>query len=147
MNSPANNPAAIAKLVADLQSGDDAVRGAAWQEAGPLGAAAVRTLAGVAAHPDFEIARAARRALWKIVRHAGRPQAAKERRAVQTALLSLLRNTPATVRREALAMLSEIGDARAVAPIATLLADGDAGEAARCALERIPDRRAVRALE
>lgn len=139
--------AAIAKLIADLQSADDAVRGAAWQGAATSGAPAVKPLAGVMAHQDFEIARAAKRALWKLVRHVGRPKAGKERKAVQTELLSLLQAAPVPVRRVAVWMLSEIGDADAVEPLAALLTDGELREDARCALERIPTSKATRALD
>ncbi len=147
MNTQATDRAAVNKLLADLQSGDDAVRGAAWQGAAPLGAPAVKPLAGVMANQDFEIARAGKRALWKIVRYAARPKAEKEREAVQMELVFLLQPSPNPVRREILWMLSEIGDSRAVAPIAVWLADDTLREDARCALERIPGSKATHALE
>ena len=57
--------------------------------------------------PDFEAARAARRALWRIVRRAGRPGAAGERSAAVSELIPLLREgQPGAVLREALWMLS-----------------------------------------
>ena len=139
--------AAVDKFVADLQSSDDAVRGAAWQGAATLGAPAVKPVACVMTHPQFEIARAAKRALWKIVRHAGRPKPGKERKAVQTELLSLLQSAPVPVRREAVVMLSEIGDDAAVEPLAALFTDADLREDARCALEWIPGSKTTRALE
>jgi HEAT repeat protein len=147
MNLEANEPAAISKLIADVQNNDDAIRGAAWQGAAALGLAAVKPLAGLMTHENVEIARAAKRGLWKIVRHVGRPKATKERKAVQAELLSLLQAAPLAVRREVAWMLSEIGDSRAVAPLAALLTDASVREAARCALERIPTFKAVRALE
>ena len=147
MNVQPTDSAAVNKLIADIQSSDDDIRGAAWQGAASFGAPAVKPLAGVMAQPDFEIARAAKRALWKIVRHAGRPKAGKERKAVQAELLSLLQTAPVPVRREAIWMLSEIGDADAVEPLAVLLMDVDVREDARCALERIPNSKATRALE
>ena len=139
--------AAVEKLIADLQSADAAVRGAAWQSAATFGAPAVKPLAGVMAHSDFEIARAAKRALWRIVRHANRPKAGKEREAVQTELITLLSSAPVPVRREVVWMLSEIGDSSAVAPLAGLLPDLALREDARCALERIPGTKAMHALE
>ena len=139
--------AAVTKLIADLQSSDDAVRGAAWQGAATLGAPAVKPLAGVMNHPQFETARAAKRALWSIVRHAARPKAAPERKAVQSELLALLPSAPASVRRELVWMLSEIGDTTVIEPLAALLAEADLREDARCALERIPGAKATRALE
>ena len=138
---------AVDKLIADIQSPDENIRGAAWQGAATLGAPAVKPLAALMVHQDFEIARSAKRALWKIVRHAGRPSAAKERNAVQAELLALLNSAPAAVRREALWMLSEIGDDGLVKFIANLLADFEVREVARCALERMPGSKAVRALE
>jgi hypothetical protein len=101
----------------------------------------------VMADADFEIARSARRALWKIVRYAGRPGAGKEAAAVTAAIIPLLSRGPAAVRRELLWMLSEIGRVPAVAPIAALLADADLREDARCCLERIPGRRSLAALK
>jgi len=141
------DPAPVQRLIADIQSPDDKVRGAAWQGAAPLGACAVRALAEIGAHRDFEVARAARRALWKIVRHAGRPRADRERRAVQAELVSALRTAAVPVRRELLWMLSEIGDADSIGPVARWLDDRAVREDARCTLERIPGARAARALE
>jgi HEAT repeat protein len=147
MNLETNEPAAVTKLIADVQNNDDAIRGAAWQGAATLGSAAVKPLASLMTHENFEIARAAKRGLWKIVRHVGRPKAGKERKAVQAELLSLLQTAPVAIRSEAAWMLSEIGDSRAVAALAALLTDADVREAARCALERIPSSKAVWALE
>jgi HEAT repeat protein len=139
--------AAVEKLIAEIQSPDDKVRGNAWQNAAPLGAEAVSPLAALMVHQDFEIARSAMRALWRIVRHVGRPKAEKERRPVQAELVALLDSAPAPERREALWMLSEIGDDRVVEPIAKMLADVEVREDARCALERMPSSKAIRALE
>ena len=147
MNSQTTNPTALNQLIADIQSPGDAVRGPAWQSAAPFGAPAVKPLAAVMADPDFEIARAAKRALWKIVRHAGRPKAEKERRAVQVELLSLLPTPPVPVRCEIVWMLSEIGDSDAVGPLAAMPTNATVREAARCALERMPTSSATRALK
>ena len=125
-------------LVAKIKSPDDKVRGPAWQGAASAGAAAVKPLAAVMSDPDFEVARAAKRAVWIIVHHASRPDADGERKAVQAALVSLLKDQPAPVRKEVLWMLSEIGDAEAVSPMAALLADAELREDARCALTRLP---------
>ena len=139
--------AAVEKLVSDLQSSDEAVRGAAWQDAATLGAPAVKPLAALMTHQDFEIARSAKRALWKIVRHAARPRADKERKAVQAELLMLLFATPLSVCREALWMLSEFGDSSVVEDVAKLLREAEICEDARCALERMPTSKATQALE
>jgi hypothetical protein len=97
---------------------------------------------------DLEIARAAKRALWKIIRHAGRPNAAKEKRAVEAELVVLLGNNhPVSIRREVIWMLSEIGGRKAITPIARLITNTELREDARMALERIPTRRALQALK
>jgi len=137
---------AVSELIARIRSKDDAVRGPAWQGAGPVGAPAVGPLADVMSDPDFEIARSARRAIERIVRHAGRPGADTERKAVQEELVKLLKHSNVNVRRLAAWMLSEIGDDNAVAPMAELLADVEAREDARCALTRIPGDKATNAL-
>ena len=134
-------------LIAKIKDKDDAVRGPAWQNAGPFGAPAVRPLANVMADPEMEVARAAKRALWKVVRHAGRPGADQEKRAVTTELLTLLQGSPTNVRREALWMLSEIGSDDAVPAIAALISDRDVREDARAALERIPGNKSLGALK
>lgn len=138
---------AIQDLVARLRSEDDRVRGEAWQGAGPHGAAAVRPVAAIMTDPDFQIARAAKRAVWKIVRHCGRPGAPAERTAVVTELDAVLAATDsAAVRREVLWMLSEIGGDGSVPGIANLLADKTSREDARMTLERIPGKASLAAL-
>ena len=137
----------VSDLVARIKSTDDKVRGPAWQGAGPVGAPAVKPLAAVMTDPDFEISRSAKRALYKIVRHAGRPGAKKEAQAVEKELIPLLQNSAVPVRREVLWMLSEIGGDDAVAPMAALLTDKEVREDARCALMRLPGRKATVALK
>jgi HEAT repeat protein len=136
----------VEDLVAKIKSSDDKVRGPAWQGAASAGAPAVKPLAAIMSDSDFEVARAAKRAVWIIVRHAGRPGADGERKAVQAALIGCLNDQPAPVRKEALWMLSEIGDAEVVAPMAALLADADVREDARCALTRLPGQQVSEAL-
>lgn len=137
---------AVAELIGKVRSKDDNVRGPAWQGAGPAGAPAVVPLADVMSDPDFEIARSAKRAIERIVRHAGRPSAEPERKAVQNELVKLLKHSNLDVRRHAVWMLSEIGDDNAVGPMADLLSDPGAREDARCALTRIPGAKATDAL-
>lgn len=137
---------AVSELIARIRSKDDAVRGPAWQGAGPVGAPAVVPLADVMSDPDFEVARSAKRAIERIVRHAGRPGADAERKSVQAELVKLLKHLNVNVRRHAAWMLSEIGDDNAVAPMAELLSDVQAREDARCALTRIPGEKATNAL-
>jgi HEAT repeat protein len=137
----------VDELIAAIKSKDDKVRGPAWQGAGACGAPAVQPLAGVMTDPEFELARSAKRAMWVIVRHAGRPGAEAERKAVQAALLPLLKDQPVPIRREGLWMLSEIGDAEAITPMAALLTDAEVREDARCALTRLPNPEATKAIE
>ena len=97
---------------------------------------------------DVEVAREAKRSMWQRVRQAGRPGAGNERQATVTALVSLLQEgQPAAVYREMLWMLSEIGSAESVGPIAAILSNETAREDARMALERIPGEESLLALE
>ena len=137
----------VGALVDRIKSPDETVSGAAWQSAGPYGAAAVQPLAALMADEDFELARKARRALYLVVRHVGPPTAAKERKAVERELILVLESSPPRVRREVLWMLSEIGSARAIGPMAALLADKELREDARCALTRHPSPDAIAALK
>jgi HEAT repeat protein len=132
-------------LIAKIKSPDDSVRGPAWQGAATAGAPAIKPLAGLMTDSNFEVARSARRAVWRIVRHAGSPATNRERQAVQTELLALLKDQPTPVRCEVLWMLSEIADENAVAPMAALLSDPNTREDARCALMRIPGKQVTKA--
>lgn len=135
------------ELIERIKGADDKARGEAWQSAGPLGAPAVQPLSQVAASGEMEVARSAKRAIWKIVRHAGRPGADKERKAVAAELLPLIGAGDPNVRREYVWMLSEIGDEKAVEPLAALLNVLDLREDARAALQRIPGRQSLSALK
>lgn len=136
------------ELVAIISGGDEAARAQAWQSAGPLGAAAIKPLAPLMDHKDTETRRAATRAVWKIVRHAGRPDAESEAKAVSAELIPLLGSgQPWAVRREAAWMLSEIGGDEAVDPLVILLGDPDLREHARAALQRIPGEKSLAALK
>ena len=138
---------AVGELLARIKDSSPDVRTQAWLGAGGIGAAAVRPLSGVMTDQDLEIARAAKRALWTIVHHAGRSGAQDEKRAVASELIELLGEDPAVpVGREILWMLSEIGEREAVQPMARLLANEDLREDARMTLERIPGRRSLTAL-
>lgn len=135
------------ELIERLKNPDDAVRGPAWQQAGPMGASSVNALAELMASSDLECARAATRALWSIVRYAGRPGAAKEAARVSNELALLIADGGAGIRREFLWMLSEIGDGDVVHVITALLSEPDLREGARAALQRIPSRKALDALK
>lgn len=135
-------------LIAGIKSDSAEKRTETWQSAGEVGAPAVKTLAKVMTDDNLEVARAAKRALWKIVRHTGRPGANKERRAVEKELTGLLgRKQPVAVRREVLWMLSEIGARISIKPIAGLMRNKNLREDARMALERIPGKRAMTTLK
>lgn len=137
----------VSKLIAGIRDDNDKVRAEAWLGAGEVGAAAVKPLARVMSNKDFEVARAAKRGLWKIVRHVGRPGAGNERRAVLGELVELLDDEqPVPVRREVLWMLSEIGTRKSIKPIAALLSNKALREDARMVLQRIPSKNALAAL-
>jgi HEAT repeat protein len=145
--SHAAEAVSVTELVSRIKSTDDKVRGPAWQGAGPVGAPAVKPLAAVMTDADFEVSRSAKRALYNIIRHAGRPGAKKEAQAVEKELIPLLQSSAVPVRREVLWMLSEIGGDDAIAPMAALLTDKEVREDARCSLMRLPGRKATAALK
>ncbi len=137
----------VRKLISKIRDESAEARTDAWQSAGEVGAPAVEALAKVMTDEDLEVARAAKRALWKIVRVAGRPGAGNERRAVVGKLIELLDDEqPVPVRREVLWMLSEIGTRRSVKPMAALLSNRELREDARMVLQRIPSKGAIAAL-
>jgi HEAT repeat protein len=139
---------AVDKLIAGIKDKDEQVRTDAWLGAGQVGAPAAKPLAKVMTDNDMEVARAAKRALWKLVRHAGRPKAGAERKAVEAELVGLLGDDqPVAVRREVLWMLSEIGSGKSVDAIAALLSNEQLREDARMTLQRIPNKKALAALK
>ncbi len=163
----------VKQLMAGIKDRDAEVRAAAWQSAGKVGTAAVGPLAKLMAQMDaglaqltkgsgsgkddkeqlayqLEVGRAAKRGLWVIVRHAGRPGADDEKKPVEGRLCNLLGgDQPLAVQREVLWMLSEIGGRRAIEAIRNMpgiLENKDLREDARCAVERIPGEAATQAL-
>jgi HEAT repeat protein len=139
--------ARIQGLIERIRSPNEAASGAAWQSAGPYGAAAVKPLAALMAEPDFELARKGKRALHLVVRHAGNPASGRERKEVERELIVVLSSSPSAVRREVVWMLSEIGSSRAIRPMAALLTEQELRDDARCALTRHPAPGAVAALK
>lgn len=137
----------VSELIGNIKSPDEAVRGSAWQGAAQFGAPAVKPLADLMQDPGMETARSAKRALWKIVRQAGRAGAGQERKAVVAELIPLLAKNQTPTRCEVLWMLSEIGGDEAVAAIAALLASQELREDARAALQRIPGNKSLAALK
>lgn len=138
---------ALADLLAGIRSDDPERRTAAWQRAGQIGAVALKPLSEVCTDGQLEVRRAAQRAMWDIVRHAGHPENQKDRVAAVKELIELLNGTSSVaVRREVLWMLSEIAGEEAVSPVASLLSHADLREDARIVLDRIPGRRSLQAL-
>jgi len=139
---------AVDELIANIKDKSDKVRAEGLLSASDVGAPAVKPLAKVMGDEDVEVMRAAKRALWKIVRHAGRPKVRDERRAVAAELIGLLGDgQPTLVRREVLWMLSEISQRNSVKVIAALLSDKELREDARMVLQRIPGRQSLAALK
>jgi len=139
---------AVDRLLAGIKDKDDQARTEAWLGAGEVGAAAVRPLAKVMTDKELEVARAAKRGLWKVVRRAGRPGAGPERKAVNAELVVLLGDDQAvSVRREVLWMLSEIGSRKCVEAVAALLSNRQLREDARMSLQRIRSKKALAALK
>jgi len=140
----------VDELIAKIKDKDDKVRSAAWLAAGEVGAPAIRPLAAVTtdAGSDLEVSRAAKRAMWQIVRHTGRPGAEAEKKPVVVELLALLADgQPVPLRREALWMLSEIGGDESIDPMARLLGNQELREDARCSIQRIPGEKSLSALK
>ncbi len=136
------------ELIEQIKNGDDKARGSAWQAADNAGAPAVRGLAELMFTGEQEVARAAKRALWKVVRYAGRPTAGEdEAKAVSKELVLLLATGDMNVRREFVWMLSELGDSDAVPMIVLLLNNPNLREDARAALQRIPGETSLRSLK
>ena len=146
-NNPPATQTASDEMIARIRSSDAATREQGWQQAATKGAPAVAPLVALMADTNFEIARAARRGLARTVHHAGRPGAKADRLAVEAALVAVLPGAPLAVKRELVWMLSEIGGPPTIAALAALLSDPATREDARCALTRIPDKKATAALQ
>jgi len=156
-------------LLARISSDNPDVRTEAWLAAGSIGAAAIKPLAAVVRQTEkgveqladdrknkdlataLESHRAAKRAMWQIVRTAGAPGRDAERKAVEAALLGLIGgDQPACVRREVFWMLSEIGGDATLSALREheeILDDEHLREDARCMVERIPSPAAVALLK
>jgi hypothetical protein len=125
----------VNELIEKIQSKSDDVRGDAWQNAGPVGAPAVKPLVDLFTSKEREVARAATRAIERVVHHAGPERAA----VVKELLSSLGPERPVAIQREVLWSLSEIAVAsEAAAPVAALLASAELRDDAKMVLERIP---------
>jgi hypothetical protein len=155
-------------LLQSIKSDDPDVRTDAWLSAGAVGPEALAPLAKIVAESDaqvkrlqrqgkkkelaqpLEVGRAAKRAMWKIVRTVGAPDRCECKAKAEAALIGLIAESqPTCVRREAFWMLSEIGGEKTIAAIRELpriLEDKPIREDARCCVERIPGQVAVDAL-
>jgi hypothetical protein len=137
----------IEKLITAIKSDDAETRTRAWLSAGQLGAKPLKALAETVASGPLEVSRAAERAMWKIVRTVGAPDASGKE-GVCAELVDLLDDTqPVSVRREVLWMLSEIGGDAEVPAIADLLGHEGLCEDSRMVLERIPGEVSLAALK
>ncbi len=165
----------LKELLERIKSRDPNERTAAWQSAGKIGASAILALAEVIVEANtavdrlkaegkndelgqpLEVARAARRAIWQIVRTVGAPgKPTEDKRAVEAELIRLIRpEYPRELRREAVWMLSEIGgDASilAITDIPNIVEDagkdgvGGLREDARCCVQRIGTPLAIETL-
>lgn len=146
--SPSSDDLTLQALLEGLKQPDPEVRTGTWRRAPEVGAPAVQPLVELMGHENSEIARAAKRGLWHMVRHAGRPGAEEERAALETELDRMIQVEQAVaVLRELLWMVSEIGTDRSVPTIAALLSREDTREDAKMALERIPGDRSLEALK
>jgi hypothetical protein len=135
------------ELAAALKGKDDKARAAAIDAAAQCGAAAIKTVCPLLGDAETETQRGAKRALCKIVYDAGKPGAAAAAKTAEKEFIAVLQaSTSVPERREVLWMLSEIGGDDCVKPIAALLSNADLREDARCVLQRLPVKAAVKAL-
>lgn len=137
------------ELLKQIDDGDEKVRTSAWLRAGDVGAPAIKPLVGIMKESgNAEVARAAERAVWQIVRHAGRPEGDAERPQVTAELLALLAAaSEPQLQRDLMWMVSEIAGDEAVEPVAARLKIAELREDARMVLERLPGKKATAALE
>ncbi len=137
----------LEELVKEIQSDKPGARTVAWQQAGTVGASAVKPLAKLCTEDNLEVGRAARRGLERIVRTAGAPGVQPMKSAVIRELLGLFGDDqPVALRRDILWLLSEIGGEESVESIATLLKHDALREDARMVLERIPGEESLASL-
>lgn len=141
---------AVAELIRKLKSDSNERRTQAWFECGPLGATAIPPLVALWGEADaaLEVQRAARHAVFRIVRFSSRPEARQSRKPVLMELNRLVEaNGPYQIRRELLWLLSEIAGEESLPILSRLLAQDAVREEACMALERIPGKRSLRILE
>lgn len=138
----------VDRLIRGLRAQRPSHREEALRGAPEVGVAAIAALGALAQDDNHDLRRRATRALWAVVRRAGRLGADADRAGACGALLTLLHDARAeALRRDALAMLGELAGAAEVPAIAALLDDAAVREDARMALENIPEDAARAALE
>lgn len=143
-----NETSEIEKFVARIQQKDPAIRLEAVLQATRVGAPAIAPLGRIIAGDDPGAAKAAGEALKRIAHHAARPDASVEKKAVAGELVRLItKDHPRATRLEALNLLGYVSGSEDVLAIAKQLTDRDVAEAARMALESIPDPAAASALQ
>ena len=136
-------------LIQRIRSLDPNVRGDAWQSAGDAGPAVIEDLARLVVDEHLDVARAAKRALWRIVRRVGRPEADDQKAAVVEKLTKVLSDDSAIpTRREVIWMLSALAESGPpVQRVADFLRHDTLRDEARLALERIPGEESLAALK
>jgi hypothetical protein len=137
----------VDELIVGIKARDRRERQKALCAAPDLGPPAMAALGTLAQDDNHKLHRGATRALWAVVRRAGRPGADTERDAACQALLALVSGAGRIAfRRDVLAMLAELAGDAEVPPIAALLRDPAMREDARITLENIPGDAALAAL-
>ena len=141
---------AVAELIRALKSDSNERRTKAWFECGPLGAPAIPPLAALWGDADtgLEAQRAARHAVFQIVRFSSRPETRESIKRLLKELHRLVEaDEPSQIRRELLWLLSEIAGDESLPVLSRLLAQDAVREEACMALERIPGKRSLKILE
>lgn len=131
-----NTSQSIAKLIHDLQEGDDVIRSQAAFALGMLGEPAVHPLTQLLNHPNSDVRMRVAWALGVIGADA------------LPLLLELTESSDLTLRVEAIRVLGVVGEARALNQLMIALTDSDEQVAARAAraLGKISDPRAYHPL-
>ena len=143
----AQNPT-LGSLLSAINHGDTAARVSAVKQSVLVGTPAIVPLGQVAGGGEPAAARAATEALNRIVLHAGRPKADRERKEAVARLGELAQPThPRVVRAQAVFLIGSIGRDEAVRPLTALLGDEQMREDARMALERVPGKAADAAIK
>lgn len=142
------NETNVKELIEQVRNAEESERQKALEGARTAGPQAVEPLAEAMSSDRPEVARAANRALWNLVRAQG-ALGAQGRQETGAKLVSLLGpETSTEVRREILWMISELCDTnQAVRSVAAVLEDPVLKEDARTVLERLPGKPAVDALK